>query len=250
MNVNDCNFHFPQGRWKFKLLKSLSMRNIIVLIIWLFWAAYVSAQSYVLAYGSRQISSNDPKLLKTRNLSLEKAIKENEKRIRVYQLTHSEARSVYTEKYSSINGVRDEGLTYFGGNMVVYKDFSKGEFIQTGKFVGANNAVKESIEEFFKWTIIPKSDTVVFGLPCQRASTLFRGKKVVAWFTKSIPIMDGPGIFSGLPGLILRVDLDSSMVIEIMDLQIVKNKVPVNIPSFKDYVSFEEYLKNRYKFMD
>lgn len=40
----------------------------------------------------------------------------------------------------------------------------------------------------------------------QKAETDFSGRKWTAWFTQDIPVMDGPYKFSGLPGLIVKVE--------------------------------------------
>lgn len=40
---------------------------------------------------------------------------------------------------------------------------------------------------------------------CYKATTRFRGRNYIAWYTNAIPISDGPYKFSGLPGLILEL---------------------------------------------
>lgn len=40
----------------------------------------------------------------------------------------------------------------------------------------------------------------------QKAETVFGGRVWTAWFTKSIPVSDGPYKFSGLPGLIVKLE--------------------------------------------
>ena len=40
----------------------------------------------------------------------------------------------------------------------------------------------------------------------QKATTEFGGRKWTAWFTESIPFPDGPYKFSGLPGLIVKIE--------------------------------------------
>jgi len=57
----------------------------------------------------------------------------------------------------------------------------------------------------FTWTIL--EDTLsIGGIHCQKATTDFGGRKWEAWFAPSIPISEGPYKFSGLPGLILKVN--------------------------------------------
>ena len=73
-----------------------------------------------------------------------------------------------------------------------------------------------SLEEGFKSSYWVK-DQIVFdwimtnetkesdGYVMQKATTTFRGRDYVAWFTKEIPIPMGPYKFYGLPGLIMEI---------------------------------------------
>lgn len=63
-------------------------------------------------------------------------------------------------------------------------------------------------DEFdFNWTIHFEKKNIL-GYSCQKATTIFRGRKWTAWFSSEIPISDGPWKFCGLPGLILSVSDD------------------------------------------
>lgn len=54
------------------------------------------------------------------------------------------------------------------------------------------------------WQI--SSDTAsINGYKCQKAFTKFGGRKYTAWFTRQIPISNGPYVFGGLPGLIVLI---------------------------------------------
>lgn len=56
----------------------------------------------------------------------------------------------------------------------------------------------------FKWEIT--GDTkLVAGYNCYAASTYFRGRNYIAYFTPEIPVSVGPYKFGGLPGLILEI---------------------------------------------
>lgn len=56
-----------------------------------------------------------------------------------------------------------------------------------------------------QWKISSETSKIL-GYPVQRADTDFGGRHWVAWFSKDIPILDGPYKFQGLPGLILRLE--------------------------------------------
>ena len=51
----------------------------------------------------------------------------------------------------------------------------------------------------------------LLGYKCKSASTTFRGRKYKAWFTEEIPKSEGPYIFNGLPGLILKITEENGL---------------------------------------
>ena len=56
----------------------------------------------------------------------------------------------------------------------------------------------------FNWQILP--ETVKIGeYETQKAIAKFGGRTWFAWFTQQVPLQDGPYKFSGLPGLIVKV---------------------------------------------
>jgi len=56
------------------------------------------------------------------------------------------------------------------------------------------------------WNINFNTDTLIYGYKCKKATTHFAGRNYIAWFTHQIPIADGPYKFSGLPGLIIKIE--------------------------------------------
>lgn len=68
------------------------------------------------------------------------------------------------------------------------------------------------------WTITPTTATVA-GYACQRATTTLGGRQWEAWFTREVPVSDGPYKFYGLPGLIVKVgDTRQHYVFELLQL--------------------------------
>ncbi len=55
-----------------------------------------------------------------------------------------------------------------------------------------------------QWNITNVTDTIS-GLYCQQAKIKYGGRDYTAWFAPEIPISDGPYVFSGLPGLIVKI---------------------------------------------
>lgn len=57
---------------------------------------------------------------------------------------------------------------------------------------------------------------------CQKATLKYGGRDWTAWFTQEIPIQDGPYVFSGLPGLIIKIS-DTAHDFNFELVRIIKN---------------------------
>lgn len=65
-----------------------------------------------------------------------------------------------------------------------------------------NNYLVEEPAATIDWKIL--NDTMSFsGIPCQKATTRFKGRNWIAWFATEIPFQSGPWKLNGLPGLII-----------------------------------------------
>jgi len=67
-----------------------------------------------------------------------------------------------------------------------------------------NDRYKYKEPEQLIWTLEDERKTIL-NYECQKASTSFAGRDYIAWFTTEIPISKGPYLFSGLPGLIIKI---------------------------------------------
>ncbi len=63
--------------------------------------------------------------------------------------------------------------------------------------------VKE--DQTIQWNIEKETKTIE-GYKCQKATTTYSGRKWIAYFSNDIPFINGPYIFGGLPGLIIRLE--------------------------------------------
>ena len=80
----------------------------------------------------------------------------------------------------------------------------------------------------------------------QKATTEYGGRKWTAWFTKEIPIQDGPYKFKGLPGLILKIeDETKSHIWELKGIQ--SSQEELVFPDLGQYsiteVNYNQYVK-------
>ncbi|MDH6307969.1 GLPGLI family protein [Dysgonomonas sp. PFB1-18] len=89
-----------------------------------------------------------------------------------------------------------------------------------------------------KWTLKNKSE-IVCGYLCQIAETNFRGRYWTAYYAPDLPINDGPWKFSGLPGLILKVE-DS-------DKEHIFNAITLRKSADEIYIEKKSYFKTNRK---
>jgi GLPGLI family protein len=94
------------------------------------------------------------------------------------------------------------------------------------------------------WQLEDGTDTIATYV-CQKATLKFRGRNYTAWFTPDIPVSDGPWKFSGLPGLILKVE-DADQLYSFTMIGMIQPKDPLPILIEKtDYLKItkEDYNK-------
>lgn len=107
----------------------------------------------------------------------------------------------------------------------------------------------------FKWEISGDSATLN-GYHCQKATTIYGGRRWTAWFTNEIPISEGPYKFGGLPGLIIKTNDDSNYYTFTLTELLNKSCALYNtqkhiekISKEKYNSSLEYYLDNRFEMM-
>jgi GLPGLI family protein len=81
------------------------------------------------------------------------------------------------------------------------------------------------------WTIGSATATVA-GYTCQRATATWAGRRWEAWFTREVPVPDGPYKFYGLPGLVVQVaDSRQHYVFELAKLRQLTAPVALELPA-------------------
>lgn len=143
----------------------------------------------------------------------------------------------YTEFYYQIVKQNDKTTTF--------------DVLDNGSFKGPNNFYYIENKSSFQWEI--KEDTVrINQLLCQKAELNFGNRKWTAWFTSEIPISDGPYKFSGLPGLIIKInDADNFWDFELVRLEPIAKTVFINfmvdkqpaLTSKKKFLADKKYFR-------
>lgn len=127
---------------------------------------------------------------------------------------------------------------------VIYKNHpQKGILTHASRIFTSKYLYQEPLETP-AWQIFPESKTIA-GYKCQKASTQFRGRTWIAWFTSDIPAPDGPWKLCGLPGLILEAaDAENQFEFNCIAINRIEGGTPVRIPT-ANYLkcSRQEYIK-------
>lgn len=107
------------------------------------------------------------------------------------------------------------------------------------------------------WKIINET-TKIGDYTAQKAETDFGGRKWIAWFTTDLPFQDGPYKFSGLPGLIVKVEdadgdysfdlKESKKLAEMTTLDERGNTIKVKRPAFEKQM--EKFRKDPMSFFN
>lgn len=95
-----------------------------------------------------------------------------------------------------------------------------------------------------KWKLTSNQKTIL-SYPCQEAVLEGAKEKTSVWFTPAIQVQAGPGTFTGLPGLVLAVDVnDGKNVINALSVDMAPvDKALLEKPSKGKKVTREEFDK-------
>lgn len=135
---------------------------------------------------------------------------------------------------------------------VVYIDRSKGIIVNQRSFFEDSKTKPCVVFEetgVIKWEF---EDGIkkIGSFSAHKATTNFRGRNYVAWFTPEIPVDVGPWKFHGLPGAILEIN-DEELGVQFLfsSIQIpFKSKDIIKPPADGDLISLNEFIKYRENF--
>ncbi|MBD3905071.1 GLPGLI family protein [Chryseobacterium sp. Ch-15] len=96
----------------------------------------------------------------------------------------------------------------FEGQFYIIKNLSEKSILKSIKTL-FREVFYIKITENFDWKILPDKNKI-FNFDVQKAILNYGGRNWTAWFTTEIPIQDGPYVFHGLPGLIVKISDDKN----------------------------------------
>jgi len=111
--------------------------------------------------------------------------------------------------------------------------------------VGRNKYTYQEPTNSLSWNVINEIATIT-GYKCQKATTEFGGRIFEAWFTREIPIAEGPYKFYGLPGLIVKInDNRNFYIFSLISLKQSIALQPIIMPSQATKTTKEEFSKGK-----
>jgi GLPGLI family protein len=123
---------------------------------------------------------------------------------------------------------------------IYYLNHKNKYYIRKLDLHGEKFDIKDSIPQL-KWTILDEKDKLN-GYTIQKATTVYHGISITAWFTEEIPISIGPRIYTGLPGLIMKLE-QGFLIYQVEKIEFLKD-IPTIIPPkpYRNYLSSHEFL--------
>jgi len=107
--------------------------------------------------------------------------------------------------FDKIWALTGRNITHSYCKHYIYKNYPGKDTITFTSYL--NHKYPKIVEHnSLNWRLINNSDTTILDYRCKKATTRYAGRNYVAWFTMDIPVSDGPHKFSGLPGLIVKIN--------------------------------------------
>ena len=130
-------------------------------------------------------------------------------------------------------------------NQIIYFDKGKESMIAYDKVINVTFSFPVSS---LRWNL--GSDIKKIGeFDCQNAYCYVNGRKFEAWFTKSIPISEGPYRFKGLPGLVIEVYDDKKLFHFVLN-GIKKGSIKSDLPKNHIPTTKENFVNKRNEFLN
>lgn len=130
------------------------------------------------------------------------------------QLSYKNGESLYETISEAKTETNSENswlkMDMFIADPKVYKNKNKNELISEDFILDKKFLVVDTIYNY-NWQITNEADSII-GFKCYKASCMVPMGIATAWFCPEIPINDGPLQYGGLPGLILKLEVQNNVI--------------------------------------
>lgn len=171
-----------------------------------------------------------------------------------YTLTIYDNTSTYKKVEKLSNGQGGGGfsisVSFSGGGNGILKDLSTKEYSKSVNLMDKSYLIKDKLTEY-KWQLTRETKKII-GFDVKKATAVIDStKSVVAWYTPSIAVKDGPSMYNGLPGLILEIEIINTsksdkksfgnVTIKATEVKEVPDMKPIEKPKEKNVITEKEF---------
>jgi GLPGLI family protein len=181
-------------------------KNIILLLCIFFQYSSLSAQNYKATY-TFKLTPDSTNLTNTHTEEMYLLIKDNKESFCATKnfLKMDSIRSLLlngTATFGEVIGT-PQGAVSTRLKQLIHKEY-KEKTIEVYESVQPED-FHYFLQDSIQWELTGDTATIA-GYQCSKAITSYAGRWYTAWFTTELPIPDGPYIFNGLPGLIVKIN--------------------------------------------
>ncbi len=220
------------------------MKKHTLLLIFLLFSINAFTQSFEIKYSEQTTWEIDDE----RNYSKEykEALLASMEKKDFYTLKIEDKKSIYTAISRLDNKNSTSGLSIETGNSesYIYKDIWKNEFIKEETYPKVIHVI-DSLPNY-NWEI-EKSDLTILGYKTYAARTDLDNFVIKALYAPGIPIQTGPRYFWGLPGLILKIEIEdnrSNYKTVIIAEEIQNSQITIKPPNISKTSMSQKEFKN------
>jgi GLPGLI family protein len=166
-----------------------------------------------------------------------------------YELLFADNKSLYQKQEEETDlSEQPQGrmvMRFGGGSTIIFKDFTARKSVEKRDLMEKEFIVEDSLRTI-QWKLLDETKTIA-GHLCKKATGKTEaGTGLTAWYAEDIALSSGPGAYSGLPGLILALDMNEGEItytaVEIKDSV---KKAAIKAPNKGKKVTPEEFVKIR-----
>ena len=250
--------------------------NKILYIFTLFFTLSISSQDFQgQAFYKTQTAMDFGSWGDRMSAEQKKAMKERMKPFLepVYILTFDKTKSIYQQEERldapGSGGGRGWGRMWASGGGPVYKDIASKKSIQSTEFMGKKFLISND-QDKIKW-VMQKEQKMIGNYLCFKATaqvskpktmtSVWRNSEkqndsikdssadelekeysiITAWYTPQIPVTHGPAQYGGLPGLILELTTDNTVMLCTKVVMNPEKRIQISEPKKGEFVSRKEF---------
>ncbi len=125
----------------------------------------------------------------------------------------------------------------------MYKDYSTATFYKEVD-AGKKYLIKDEIPDF-KWKMTREKMDIAGYSANKAEGVMMDSIHVTAWYAPSLPYKDGPNYLSGLPGLIVKAEMETGgfkTIYTLKSLNVLEKELKISLPTKGQVVTNKEFM--------